>query len=202
MVPLRTRDLSDRETRSVSSCNNAPAVTAKARYSLHFSSRGNRPVFALILVRVGAAGLDGDTPPSRSPNIAYRLAFLRHRHRSGSLASVPTHGGGDLARSSRGHRTGTWTVSSACSRRGCVSRRSRVACRWRCCCCMRGNTVRISASVSPQDYDWPVVTGNRRQNARSERNRVAHGQPARRNIVGWPRIHTGKNDAWEVHHAF
>jgi hypothetical protein len=60
---------------------------------LGICSRGSRPVRAFALVRVGAARVDSDAIPPTSAGAAHRIASLRHRHRAGSLAAVPAHGG-------------------------------------------------------------------------------------------------------------
>src|SRR5580700_5087524 len=55
--------------------------------------RGSNLVPAPALVRLGVAGLDSDAPSPSSTDTAHRFAFLRHRHRVGSLAAVPAHRG-------------------------------------------------------------------------------------------------------------
>jgi hypothetical protein len=66
----------------------------------HFCSicpRGSRPISTLAVVRLGVAGLDGDARSPFSADTAYRVAYLRHRHRGSSLAAMPSHRGRELA---------------------------------------------------------------------------------------------------------
>jgi hypothetical protein len=129
----------------------------EARYSSHFSSCRSCTGPAPTLVRLGVARLGGRAASPLSANAAHRVASLCHRYRVDSLATVSAHSGGDVAGGTRRHRTSTWTVSGACSRRSCVPRFAGVARRcWRDPC-VRGDSVRVPAALFPAWCGWAVV---------------------------------------------
>ena len=138
--------------------NNCPSQTSEVPVSFaRWHPCGSRPVRASALVRLGLAGLDGNTLPPPSADVAHRLAYLRHRHRVGSLVAVPAHPGRNVARSSSRYRTCTRAVSGACSGCSCISQPARLGRRWLCSAFLHGDTVRVSATLSSPDSDRSLV---------------------------------------------
>ena len=85
-------------------------------------SGGGRPSPASALVCLDLARLDSDAQPTSAANTAYYLARLRHRDRIGSLAALPAHCSGNVARNACRCPTLTRAFFAQDSRRDCLSR--------------------------------------------------------------------------------
>ncbi len=99
-----------------------PDPTNSKKHGTSACSSRSRTASPCALVRLGVAGLDCNTRPSRPADAAHYFARLRYRHRARPLAAMPAHGGRNPARSSSRRRNRAWTVPRARARCDCLPR--------------------------------------------------------------------------------